>query len=112
LSLSHRTLRNCCFHLFLWSAWYHATNNINYERTKYLKIWAFWDIVLCNFIVDWCFRGVYCLHHRPDDTGSMLHTCKDSKSMSLSFSSSSLLYATHPRINPAIPSAWLFSTKL
>jgi hypothetical protein len=29
---------------------------------------AFWNIVLCSFVeVDWCFRGVYCLHHQGND---------------------------------------------
>jgi hypothetical protein len=36
-----------------------------------MKIRAFWDTVPCSARVYWCFRGMYCLHHHPDDGGSM-----------------------------------------
>jgi hypothetical protein len=29
-----------------------------------LKMWAFWDLVLCSIGVDWCFRGAHSLHHQ------------------------------------------------
>jgi hypothetical protein len=29
---------------------------------------VFWDILPCKIIVDRCFRGVYCLHHRTSET--------------------------------------------
>jgi hypothetical protein len=37
-----------------------------------MKMTAFWDIAPCSLEVDWCSRGVYCLHC-PDDGGT-LHT--------------------------------------
>jgi hypothetical protein len=41
------------------------------EPDLHSKITAFLDIALCSLVkVDWCFRGAYCLHHRPDDGGS------------------------------------------
>jgi hypothetical protein len=36
-----------------------------------VKMTAFWDVALCSLVeVDQHFRGVYCLHHHPDDGGS------------------------------------------
>jgi hypothetical protein len=32
-----------------------------------MKVTAFWVMVPCSLVeVDWCFRGVYCLHHQDD----------------------------------------------
>jgi hypothetical protein len=36
-----------------------------------LTMTAFWGIALCTLETHEHFRGVYCLHHRPDDGGSM-----------------------------------------
>jgi hypothetical protein len=37
-----------------------------------MKMRAFWDMVPYSLVeVDRNFRGAYCLHHRPDDGGSM-----------------------------------------
>jgi hypothetical protein len=33
--------------------------------------WLFLDVALCGLVeIDWCFRGVFCLHYRSDDRGS------------------------------------------
>jgi hypothetical protein len=33
-----------------------------------IKMRAFWDIAQYSLVeVDWCFRGVYCLHHQGDE---------------------------------------------
>jgi hypothetical protein len=37
-----------------------------------MKFRVFWDVASCSHIeVDQCFRGADCLHHHPDDEGSM-----------------------------------------
>jgi hypothetical protein len=43
-----------------------ASHGGDYEDT------ALWGIVPCSLVeVDLLFRGVYCLHHRPDNGGGM-----------------------------------------
>jgi hypothetical protein len=46
--------------------------SLTQNNTRPLKFKVFWDMAPCAHIeVERYFRGAYCLHHHPDDGGSM-----------------------------------------
>jgi hypothetical protein len=49
-----------------------TTQFLHLQQTlQTLKFKVFLVVVPCSHVeVDRCFRGAYCLHHRPDDGGS------------------------------------------